>query len=248
MMKGWLSAKLVMGLGTIVLASFGLSYLSEQRMDFSMMTGVSIILWVMITLFLPIAVLLDSLRNEWRRPDVWLHTPQSAYKLFGGKILFAAVIGLAALLLPAAIFSAYVLFFGSPVNDIAAPELVAAVCKFLLSFYFASLMLMLSGLFLAVIYRVIKSYVRRGAFLIWLVVLFVALWIFNLVLNAGWYTKITHFGQLFSGDDALDITIGNFYFLQDSFTLYAGQILVVAVFVCASFVSSVWLFEKKVRL
>lgn len=248
MMRGWLSATTVIAILLIIVSSSALSFLVEGKLVVSFMLGISLMMMTLIVVCVPVSLLLNSLWIEWKRPDVWLHSPQTIYQLFGCKTVFASVIGFVSMIVPGVTLALYASIFDASITEVGVAKFIGMMYTFISSVFLGAVGLMLIGLFLAVVYRVIKSYVRRGAFFIWLVVLFILMWLFQSVLESKLYQKIVHLGQLSTYTDSRDISVGNFYFAQSSMALYAGQIFVVVGFLAFLFVSSAWLFEKKVRL
>ncbi|WP_153731154.1 hypothetical protein [Sporosarcina obsidiansis] len=242
MMKSWLFATLVIAVLLILLVSFALSFLAEG------MFGTALMMWILIVLCMPVSLLLNSMWIEWKRPDVWLHSPQSILQLFGSKVLFSAVVGFISMLVAGIALALYASFVDNSFAEVGVVGFAKMIYSFVSSLYFGAIMLMLIGLFLAVVYRTINSYVRRGAFFLWLVALFASLWLFQTVLESKLYQQIAHLGKLNTPSDAVEITVGNFYFIENNTTFYVGEILMVVGFMAFLFLSSAWLFEKKVRL
>lgn len=248
MMKDWIYATTVMAVLLVIVASAGLSFLAEGKLVMSFMLGISLMMWILIAVCVPIALLLNNLWSEWKRPDVWLHSPRSIYQLFGSKVLLAAVIGLTYMLVPGFTLAVYASVTEESIEGLGAGEIIRVMFGFTSSLFLGATGFMLIGLFLAVVYRVIKSYVRRGAIFIWLGVLFISMWLFQSIMESELYWKVAHFGQLPGTLQSDDINIGDFYYALSPGTMYAGQILLIAGFLAFLFFSSAWLFEKKVRL
>ncbi|WP_153722504.1 hypothetical protein [Sporosarcina cascadiensis] len=248
MMKDWIYATTVMAVLLVFVISGGFSFLTERKLSMSVMAGMSLMLWTVIAVCVPIALLLNSLWSEWKRPDVWLQSPRSIYQLFGNKTIFAGVIGFIAVLIPAIVFSVYASVFDTLLKESGALDFFLMIYSFTSTLYLGAIGFMLIGLFLAVVYRVIKSHIPRGAIFIWLAVLFISNWLFQLLLESELYRKIAHMGAFTISFEPREYIAGDFYFVQSPGTWYAGQILLVFVFLAFLFFSSAWLFEKKVRL
>ncbi|GKV63851.1 MULTISPECIES: hypothetical protein [unclassified Sporosarcina] len=248
MMKDWLYATAVMAVLLVIVVAAGLSFLVEGKLEMSFMLGISLMMWILIAVCVPVTLLLNSLSSEWKRPDVWLHSPQSVYQLFGSKVLFAVVMGLIIMLVPGTTLAVYASVTEAFIGGSGVAEFIRMIYAFTSSLFLGAAGFMLVGLFLAVVYRMIKSYARRGTIFIWLGVLFVSMWLLQFILKSELYQKLAHLGQLPGAFNSKNIQVGNFYYALNFETLYAGQILLVIVFLAFLFFSSAWLFERKVRL
>ena len=147
---------------------------------------------LMLSIILPTTVLLVSLNKEMHRPDIWLHSTASTVKLFGVKMLFASMIGFVNILFPFIIvlidqdfrISNRILF-----NDVF--QLVQVVMFFLLSIF-----IMCTGLFLGVLYQLLKPVVKGFSGPIVVMIFLFLSWLQARLAESAIYTKITHFGRL----------------------------------------------------
>lgn len=245
MMKSWLYATMIITLLIVTFVSFALSILGEGSFDLSSILGSSLMMCLLIAMCVPIALLLNSLWIEWRRPDIWLHSSQSIYRLIGSKVLFSLVVGLIGMSVPVILLIVYAVV--SEASTVSLSNAVTMIFSFI-TFYIAAVVLMFFGLFQAAVFRVIRSYVNRGAFLLWSVVLLASIWLIKTFLESSIYYKIAHVGLLPISKTDRSFEIGNLYVSQHSETIYMGEIFLVTSFLIAFFFLSSWLLEKKVRL
>lgn len=249
LMKEWVYGFMVSVAIIVVLLTIGLTVVSIDGLTPTAVIGIAVITWVLVVLFLPLTVLLNSFRKEWDRPDIWLHSEGSIFKLFGSKFVFASLVGLLSIVLPILLLLISFAIFGAFANEFTVTELIIFAVTLFYSFYMTALLIAATGLFLAVLYQLIKPAVKGMAIPI-LVVLFIAgSWLLEKMKATLLYAKITSFGPI--GDPSKE----EFYVEKEGFfigptepVVYTGDIVISLLTVFVLFVVAAVLFEKKVRL
>lgn len=249
LMRSWLRGTVILSVILIGLSAFGLSVFVEKGFNFIPIFGFSMLFFVLISLFLPVSILLNSLWKEWKQSDVWLHSTSSAFQLFGAKVVFAATCGAVIVFMPALLFLIYVSIFGSPVVELSPGELRNFVVHFVCSFYTASIMIMVVGLLIGVFYQLMKPVMKGFTVPIIIVFFLIVNVIYEYMKESSLYQKVATFGPI--GDPSKEpmmIERENFFMGPIEPVVYTGDVLLSLLFIIILFVTSVILFEKKVRL
>lgn len=249
LMKEWFYGFVISVIISAVILTVGLMAVAIESSTKTAIVAITVIIWVLIILFLPLIILLNSLRKESGRPDVWLHSGESIFKLFGSKFVFASLGGLLSILLPAVSLFIYLVISGSTINEFTFTELVIFAGALFFLFFASSLLIASTGLFFAVLYQLIKPYVKGLAIPVLIVFFIVAAWLLERIKASSLFEKITSFGPI--GDPSKE----DFYIEKDGFfvgptepVIYTGNILITILSVMFLFVTAALLFEKKVRL
>lgn len=249
LMREWIYGTVVMVIVLLGAATIVLSLFTINEINSLPIAGIAIILFIIITLFLPVAFLLNSLWKEWKRSDIWLHSTCSACKLFGAKAFFAGGLGALIMFVPALLFLIYVGVFGSPLVELTSRELTISIAILIPTFFTGSIMIMSVGLFLGVFHQLIQPFVKGFAIPITIVFFSLMSWVYQRVEELSFYKKIVSLGPIG------DLSKEKFYIERDSFfigpiepVVYSGDILLNLLFIAVLFVMSSVLFEKKVRL
>jgi hypothetical protein len=245
-MKGWFYGSIIAQVGVVLFLSIASIFLTA---DLSMMEILPIFsgVWgVMLSVILPTTVLLVSLNKDMQRPDIWLHSTAPTAKLFGVKMLFASLIGFVNILLPLIIVlieSRFSVFnISIPFNAVAQVGTTVAVMFFLLSIF-----IMCIGLFLGVIYQLLKPVVKGFSGPIVVMIFLLLSWLQARLTESTAYAKIAHFGRL-NLEFNYNIQKGNFFVELASMEIYASELLLNFAFAFLFFIAATTLFEKKVRL
>lgn len=249
LMKGWLYGTLLMSIVLMAIAGVGTSTRSVEWINNSMIFGFVFLVLICIYLFIPMIVLLESLKTEWQRADIWLHSPSTIFQLFGSKVLFSGFVGLINIGISVVLFLVYAGIFGSPVVELSFNDLIIFIAILVYSFYTISLLIMCLGLFFRVLYHLIKPTMNSFAMPV-LVLLFIVLaWTNEKVKSTVLYEKITTLGPI--GDPLKEpfyLEKGMFFIGPTEPVIYSGEILLSLVYLVILFVVSAVLFERKVRL
>jgi len=249
LMREWIYGTVITTIILIGAATIVLSLFTRNEASPLPLVGIAIILFIIISLFLPVAFLLNSLWKEWRRSDIWLHSTSSACKLFGAKAVFAAGLGAMIMIVPGLLVLIYGGIFGSPLIELTSVELTFFIVILIITFYTLSIMIMSVGLFLGVFHQLIKPFMKGFAMPITIIFFGLMSWVYQRVEGLALYKKIVSFGPIG------DLSKEAFYIERDGFfmgptepVVYTGDILVSLLFIVILFVMSSVLFEKKVRL
>ena len=246
-MSGQFYASVVASILFVGLIPFG-SRLFNWGLDVLELSLISSLTWMIICIFIPTIILLISLGKEMNRPDIWLHSGASIFKMFGSKAVYAALVGVVNLVIP---FIAIIIgsrFSAFPL-ELTFKMALQVGSLFFISFYITSLLIMGTGLFFGVLYQLTKP-VMRGFALPNVVILFlISSWLVEWITTKSFYKELTSFGAITNpGEEIFTIVKGNFFFEIDTVVFYTGDILVDLVVGVLLFITAVVLFEKKVRI
>ena len=244
-LKGWFYGSIITLLIAFLFLSFASYFLFEELSMIEILPMFSG-LWVMFSVILPTTVLLVSLNKEMNRPDIWLHSTAPTVKLFGVKMLFASVVGLVNISLPIII-----LLIGSRFSEVPTTipfESVLQVGTTVgVMFFLLSIVIMCTGLFLGVLYQLLKPIVKIFSVPIVFIIFLLFSWLQARLAESAIYTKITHFGQI-NQEGTFDIEKGNFFIEFATMDVYTGELLVDFALAFLFFLAAIVLFEKKVRI
>lgn len=244
-MKGQFLATIVASILFIVMIPFG-SNVFKFGLDTMQLSLIMSLIWMVISMFIPAIILLISLGKEMRRPDIWLHSKTSIYKMFGSKAVYGLLVGalnLAIPLLAVIILSRFSIFSFELTFKVA----VQVNGLLFISFFFISLLMMCTGLFFGVLYQLIKPKVFAVPIV---VLLFLgSSWVTERITATDLYKELTSFWAIKGpGKETLNIAKENTYIEIDTAILYGGDLLVGLLYAALLFVIAVTIFEKKVRL
>ncbi|MBO1910478.1 hypothetical protein J4G37_37540, partial [Microvirga sp. 3-52] len=209
-MKGWFYGSIITQLSGVLFLSFVSTIIMTEVSMFEILPIFNGVWGVMLGVILPTTVLLVSLNKEMHRPDIWLHSTSPPVKLFGVKMLFASMIGFVNILLPLMIVliaSRFSVFqISMPFNVLLQIGTIVAVMFFLLSIF-----IMCMGLFLGVLYQLLKPVVKGFSGPIVVIVFLFLSWLQARLAESEIYRKMTHFGQL-NQEYSFDLEKENFFF------------------------------------
>lgn len=206
------------------------------------------LVWIGVSVVIPTTMLLISLGREMNRPDNWLHSTASIYKLFGSKVVLAGLVGFVNMLIPIMIIiigSRYSTYF----MGISLKMLFEIGILIFSISYLISLLVMGTGLFFGVLYQLIKPVMRGFAIPVVGILFLFFLWLTERVMTTSAYKKVSEFGPI-KGPADMGFKIGedSFFYEIDATPFYVGDIFLNILFSILLFISAVTLFEKKVRL
>ena len=158
-MKGWFYGSIITQLCVVLFLSFSSTFLMKEVSMMEILPIFSGIWGLMLSVILPTTVLLVSLNKEMQRPDIWLHSTASTVKLFGVKMLFASMIGFVNVVFPLIIVLVGSKFSGFPIA-ILFNEVFQFGTHSALMFFLLSIFIMCIGLFLGVLYQLLKPVVK----------------------------------------------------------------------------------------
>ncbi|MHA6259078.1 hypothetical protein ACXYMX_04085 [Sporosarcina sp. CAU 1771] len=246
LMKGWFYGTLGVAVSVFLILPYIVAMIlkvSAGEIRVGLMAA-----WVLFSLVAPFIGLLISLGRETNRPDVWMHSPASIFKLFGSKVVFAGAIGFIHLLLASIlIFGQFERSFREMGDTLGEALQVGGTFVFVLTL--ASLMMMCMVLFVRVLYLVIKPRLKVASIPVLFVFVFLTLQGIEKIVETEFYKKLTSFGPIGSPVEN-GSTVGNefSFFIIDETIIYTGDLLVNVLFSILLFIAAATLFEKKVRL
>jgi len=203
--------------------------------------GVSI-MWLTVGAGIPTVLFFLSFVKEMNRPDVWLHSTASTFKLFGSKAIFAGLVGAVNTVIVIVVSAVGLLVSGYQFG----PTFKAGLLLFT-KLYMLSLLILCGGLFVGVLYQVIKQYAKRFTATVLVLLFWFSLWVVGKVESTAVYEKIKAFGPI-SGprEGVFHFGVESFFELDD-IVFYTGDTLLGLVGGVLLFAAAVTLF-KKVRI
>lgn len=205
--------------------------------------GVSI-MWMMVGAGIPTVLFLISFAKEMNRPDVWLHSTASTFKLFGSKAVFAGFVGAVNTVIAIIVSAVGLLVSGYQFG----PTFIAMVLLLAL-LYMLSLLIMCAGIFVGVLYQLINSFSSKLVVPVLLPLFWFSLWLVGKVTVTPIYEKIKTFGAISGPSEGVfHFGYDNFFREIDDIVFYTGELLIGLVAGVLLFAAAVTLFKKKVRL
>ena len=244
-MNGWLYGSITTLFIAILVIPFASSFIFDELSTLEISPIFSFV-WVAFSILLPTVILLASLNREMVRPDIWLHSTAPTAQLFGIKMLFASIIGLVNVLLPSIIVLIQSGFAQFPL-ELPFKTLLQLVSTIGFMFFLIAIFIMCTGLFLGVIYQLLKPVVKGFAGPIVVIIFLLLSWLQTRITESTIYTKIAHYGR-FNLEYNYINQKENFFFEFASSEIYAGELLINFVMATVFFIAAIVLFEKKVRL
>jgi|GEM_PF-4664253 len=190
-------------------------------------------------------ILVILLEKDMKRPDIWLYSTASAWKLVGAKFFLACLIGLAIQLLPFIAISVSYLFMTAtiPFKEFAAVGAFGVVMAFLSASTTACF-----NLLAWVIYRLLRNKVGRLAIPVVLILIISFYWLFGWFITTDLYTEYFQIGAIpHSYFDNEVIQIQFFEAKPNEPVFYAGDMLFSLFMTIAPYMLAIVLFDKKVR-
>lgn len=243
-MKGWVYGLL----GASVFFIFVLPFVLYVMFGATFMAMMPFL--VFLVAFTPGLLLLVSLGKETVRPDVWLHSPASVFKLFGAKAFIAAGTGAVQLLISSLLLILQLSILDGTAGFIFDSRFLFDGSFTFLALFYISLVLMCYGLLFRVVYIVIRTYTKVLTGPVMIGLAFLAFWVANAVTKSAVYENIANFGPIGTLQERryyVDEAEGSYFWLGGS-SFYIGEIVLNVGFIALLFVTASVLFEKKVRL
>ncbi|CAM3190242.1 hypothetical protein FITA111629_08925 [Filibacter tadaridae] len=204
-------------------------------------------IWAGASVFAPLAAFIISLQRDMKRPDIWLHSTASIFKLMGSKAFLAMVIGVVSLLIPTLVLAVRFTISGS--REMAFGELFLFGSIFIVLIFVASLSFLSIGFFFFTIDRLVKRYLKGFSILFTLILFIFSLKLYGLFILSAFYKKVIQSGPVNIVDIVNPNIAVNFdYFVLADTTFYTGEVLFEIFTIVVLFMAASVLFEKKVRL
>lgn len=244
-MRGQLFAIITASIMFIIVIPFSsnLFNLSLDSLGLSIIMG---LIWMVVSMFIPAIMLLISLSKEMRRPDIWLHSEASIFKLFSVKAVYAIVVSAVSLAIPVVVLIVEARYLTYPLELSLKMALQVGSLLFVL-FYIFSILFMCSALFFGVIYQLIKP--KIFAIPIVLILFLISSWIMQWITATKIYVELTSFWAI-EGPSKSFLEFGkeNSFIEIDTTTFYAGDFLLGVLFSVLLFITAVVIFDKKVKI
>ncbi len=250
LMRGWFYATIAfMTLLTFVLPVFLTLYFkfssNEIKEGFTAIT----IFWFLFVIFIPAIILMVSVGKEVERPDIWLHSKNTIFTLFGVKTLYASFVGAVNIVISSIFIILLYTVHLEPFRLVLSEANLLFWLLFLISLFFLSIILMMVGLLFRVVYLILRPYTKKITGLLTLGLLFFLAWVAEKLSSSKIYQEIATFGkignvsesQFYLGDESS-------YLWIDASLFYVGEIVLNIGFASLLFITAALLFEKKVRL
>ena len=217
--------------------------LFNWRIEFlEILFGVSI-MWMMVGAGIPTVLFLISFVKEMNRPDVWLHSTASVFKLFSSKAVFSGFVGAMNTIIVVIVSAVGLLISGFQFG----PTFKAGLLLFTM-LYMLSLLIMCAGVFVGVLYQLANSFSNKLVVPVLLLLFWFSLWLVGKVTATPIYEKIKTFGAISGPSEGVFHFGIESFFEIDNIVFYTGEIFLSLVAGVLFFAAAVTLFEKKVRL
>ncbi len=204
-------------------------------------------IWATASVLAPVIALFTMLEREMKRPDVWLHSNASIFKLIGSKVFFSMLIGIGGLLIPTIVLAVHYAFFAASILTI--DELLFYGSIYIVVLFVASISIMFTGFFFWVLYRLMKPYIKVFSIPITIILYFFSWAVFERMGRSDIYNSVAKVGPI----DLLQLKnpkldVGYSYIELTGTTFYMGEIVFDSLLTITMFMIAIVLFEKKVRL
>ncbi|MER2089572.1 MAG: hypothetical protein ABS920_07530 [Sporosarcina sp.] len=204
-------------------------------------------LWAGASVLAPVIALFTMLEREMKRPDIWLHSTASIYKLVGAKAFLSSLIGAVGLLIPTIVLAIQYALFKSATfsfNDLFFFGSIFIVLIFAVSIIFMSI-----GFFFWVIDRLSKPYLKGFSIVVTIILFFISSRFYGQLVFSELYEKLILIGPInLMKIKNPKINVEFIYFEHTETLFYTGEIIFNTFFTVAMFIVAAVLFEKKVRL
>lgn len=250
LMRGWFYATIAfMTLLTFVLPVFLTLYFkfssNEIKEGFTAIT----IFWFLFVIFIPAIILMVSVGKEVERPDIWLHSKNTIFTLFGVKTLYASFVGAVNILISSFFIVLLYTVHLQPFRLVLGEGTLRFWFLFLISIFFLSVILMVVGLLFRVVYLILRPYTKKITGIITFGLLFLFVWVVEKISNSSIYQEISMFGKIGSlSGSRFYLEDESSYLSIDATLFHIGEIVLNIGFASLLFITAALLFEKKVRL
>lgn len=251
--KEWVTMKwplLVSALFGIIVMSF-VPHLLATFLDFGVhafeLALVICFIWAGASVLAPVTALFTMLEREMKRPDIWLHSTASIYKLVGAKAFLASLIGGVGLLIPTIVLAVQYALFKS--TTVTFNELFFFGSNFIVLIFAVSVIFLGIGFFFWVIDRLMKPLLKGFSIVVTIILFLISARLYSLFSLSEFYKKLVLIGPV----DLMKIknpkiNVEFIYFDHTETLFYTGEILFNIFFTVVIFIVAAVLFEKKVRL
>ena len=199
------------------------------------------------SLLMPLVIFFIILERDMKRPDVWLHSTASIFKLIGSKVIFSLLVGGGGLLLSTFILSVYYALYNETLTTFN--ELLFSGSLFIGMAFIVSIVFLSVGFFFWVVDRLMKPYLKQFSIIATVILFVIASRLYGMVVLSPLYEKLVLIGPI----DVLKLKNPkiemDFVYWNHSVTFfYTGEVLFNTLCIIMVFILASVLFEKKVRL
>lgn len=244
-MRGQSFATIIAAIMFIIVIPFG-SNLFNGSLDSQGLSIIMSLIWMVASMFIPAIMLLISLGKEMRRPDIWLHSDASIFKLFSVKAVYAILVSAVSLAIPVVVLIVEARYLTYPLELSLKMALQVGSLLFVF-FYIFSLLFMCTALFFGVIYQLIKP--KMFAIPIVLILFLFSSWVIQWITATKFYVELTSFWAIDGPSESfLEFGKQNSFIEIDTTIFYAGDLLLGVLFSVLLFITAVVIFDKKVKV
>lgn len=196
-----------------------------------------LILLSLTLLTLPLA-LLFNLNSEGAHLQLFLHNPQSIYRLIGVKIVFCLLLSFVYVGVVVLLYTFFTLFY---------PKQIPIFSLMIMSFYSVviSIYPAMILLFLWTLHQIWQTYIGMISILFVILTLFSGSLLFNWIEGTNFYTRLFEWGNIFT---PANITTENDAFTFTYAPMYTGTFLLNGMVSVMLYVISCYLMDKKVEV
>ncbi|QTD39977.1 hypothetical protein [Sporosarcina sp. Te-1] len=253
LLREWLPIKwqmigsfILFGLGLVGLPLFFSSFVGLFNASSFEIATVLCFVWAAFSVFVPCFTFFMLFYRDMRKPDLWLHSTASIYKLVGVKMVLATLVGLASLLLSVVVVAIWFVFTKQPY--ILFDELLFYGSLFISVVFLGSICIMIIGFFFVVLDQLIKPYIKAFSVVITLLLFILSMRLYTIFVSSRFYEMVILRGKL----DLLNfknqrIDLQNSYYEITGTTFYIGEWIFEIACLLVLFIVGAMLLEKKVR-
>ncbi|MBB4824610.1 hypothetical protein HNO89_001834 [Sporosarcina luteola] len=253
LLKEWLQVKwqligsfILFGLGLVGLPLFLSSVVGLLNASPFEIATVVCFVWAAFSIFVPFFTFLMLFYRDMRKPDLWLHSTASIYKLIGVKMVLSTLVGLASFLLAVVVVAIWFLFTKQPF--ILFDELLFYGSLFISVVFLGSICIMIIGFFFVVLDQLVKPYIKGFSFIVTLLLFLLSSRLYTIFISSRFYEIVILRGKF----DVLNfknqkINLQNSYYEITGTTFYIGEWIFELACLLLLFMVGAMLLEKKVR-
>lgn len=188
-----------------------------------------------------------SINGEQGKMHLWLHNPQSGYRLLLAKYAAGLVTMMISIAIPYAVFFAW----KDSITFLEDKHLLLFGWLSLFFIIFFSLYMAVWGVFLWLISRTLAPYLGWLRWLVMLGVVIIGVWLFGLLESTPLFDTLTRWGaiEVDFAKVAFDVEGSSFKVgIEEGEQIYLGEFLYYLVLLVMVFLFSGWLLDRKVEV
>ncbi|SER79544.1 hypothetical protein [Psychrobacillus sp. OK032] len=209
-------------------------------------------IWLLFSHLIAAILFITSLQLDMKRPDIWLHTESSIYKLIGTKLAFATIITSLSLLWIELLLVILQIFYADP-EFMTFGQLLEIKVYVFVGIFFSIILNLIIVLFFWVIYHLIRPYVKGFSVIITFFLYIVSSIIWSTNSSLEFIKNFPRFGGItipvpgFIEKFSMNENYRDLTFLIEP-TIYLSDIVIITAFAIILFWGAALWFEKKVRI